>query len=115
MHPAKNLGYDIIIGWDLMQELRIVIDFARDICIWDRAELPMKSRDATSKEAFHINEPDGVASDLDCIKKILDTKYEPADLDKVVECITYLNPTEKSKLHRLLRKHENLFDGTLGK
>ena len=80
MHPAENLGYDVIIGQDLMQELGIVIDFARDICIWDRAELPMKSRDATSKEVFHIKEPDGVTSDLDCIKKILDAKYEPANL-----------------------------------
>ncbi len=98
-----------------MKELGIVIDFARDICIWDRAELPMKRRDMTSEEAFHINEPDGVASNLERIKKILDAKYEPADLDEVVEGITYLNPTEKTKLHGLLRKHKNLFHGTLGK
>ena len=115
MHPVENLGYDVIIGWDLMQELGIVIDVARDLCIWDRAELPMKNRDATSKEAFYINEPDSVTSDIDCIKKILDAKYEPANLDEVVDGITYLNPTEKTKLHRLLRKHENLFDGTLRK
>ena len=115
MHPAENLGYDIIIGQDLMQELDIMIDFARDICIWDRAELPMKSRDATSEEVFHINEPDSVANNIDHIKKILDAKYEPANLDKVVDRITYLNPTEKTKLNRFLRKHENLFDGTLRK
>ena len=75
----------------------------------------MKSRDVTSKEAFHINEPDSVASDVDHIKKILDAKYEPANLDEVVDGITYSNPMEKTKLHRLLRKHKNLFDGTLRK
>lgn len=115
MHPAENLGYDVIIGQDLMQELGIMINFTRDIYIWDRAELPMKSRDMTSEEAFHINKPNSVASDIDHIQKILDAKYEPANLDEVVDGITYLNPMEKTKLHRLLRKHENPFDGTLGK
>ena len=98
-----------------MQELGNMIDFARDICIWDRVELPMKSRDMTSTKVFHINEPDSVASDIDRIKKILGAKYEPANLDKVVAGIMYLNLKEKIKLHRLIRKHENLFDGTLGK
>jgi len=49
------------------------------------------------------------------LKDILDTKYEAADLDKVVEENTHLTHKQKQKLHSLLTKFNDLFDGTLGK
>eukprot|EP00957_Ditylum_brightwellii_P181010 13789985-Ditylum_brightwellii.AAC.1 len=47
--------------------------------------------------------------------KILDAKYEMADLEKLVmeEC-PHLNKWEMELLLALLRDYETLFDGTLG-
>jgi len=49
------------------------------------------------------------------ITKILDAKYEKANLPEVVNNCTHLSVTQKNALLRLLLQHEELFDGTLGK
>ena len=48
------------------------------------------------------------------LKKILDAKYAPADLDEIVRQCEHLADDAKTKLHSLLKKYEHLFDGTLG-
>ena len=111
---AKDLGYDMILGRDLLHELGIILDFSRDISIWDRAEVPMKQRDCTIDDSFHVPE-EHMNTEMDRVKKILDAKYEPADLPDVVRKCTHLNDDEQSALLKLLQKHTTLFDGTLGK
>ena len=46
--------------------------------------------------------------------KILDAKYEKADLHKLVKSHKHLTKTEQNQLYNLLKKFESLFDGTLG-
>ena len=47
--------------------------------------------------------------------KILDAKYEKADLPKIVsETCDHLSNTNKKALLMLLQQYEELFDGTLG-
>ena len=46
--------------------------------------------------------------------KILDAKYEKANLKKLVKEHTHLSVLEQQQLYRLLKKFEDLFDGTLG-
>ena len=48
------------------------------------------------------------------IKQILDAKYEKADVNKVAKECTHLTHEQQQKLASILRKHESLFDGTLG-
>ena len=109
------MGYDMIIGIDVLLALGIKLDFETRISTWDHAEVPMWPKHYTPEQAFHVQDPDSVASDMDCIKKILDAKYEATDLNQVVAEITYLSPLEKEQLLRLLKKFEPLFDGMLGK
>jgi hypothetical protein len=49
------------------------------------------------------------------LKQILDANYEKANLDELVRECSYLTQDEQFKLLKLLRKHEHLFDGTLGR
>ena len=50
------------------------------------------------------------------MRRILDDKYEKADLNNVMtEQFQHLNTKERKRLLNLLRKYEELFDGTLGK
>ena len=45
--------------------------------------MPFKHIDATPLDAYFIKDPVGVTDASDRIKKILDAKYEPADLTTV--------------------------------
>jgi Reverse transcriptase (RNA-dependent DNA polymerase) len=48
------------------------------------------------------------------VNRILDAKYEKADLKAVIKAQAHLVSTERDQLARLLHKYEHLFDGTLG-
>ena len=51
---------------------------------------------------------------MECIKRILDAKYRPTNLDEVVANCTHLTKEQQEELYYLLKRHESLFDGTLG-
>ena len=108
-----KLNYDMIIGRDLMSILGIKMDFQRKTVNWMDIEIPMKNPNCQFKD-FFVQESDSVKEAMERIKGILDAKYEPANLDEVVEQSTHLNYQEKQMLRKLLEKYKNLFDGTLG-
>eukprot|EP00986_Skeletonema_menzelii_P017026 scaffold17078_cov211-Skeletonema_menzelii.AAC.1 len=60
-------------------------------------------------------EPQSTKEETARAVKILDAKYEAADLEKVVEenC-QHLSNTQRMKLLELLKKHEKMFSGQLG-
>jgi len=74
----------------------------------------MKPLHATAETSFYVREPESVLEDSDRISKILDAKYDKANLDEVVETTKHLTNVEKKTLLDMLRRHEELFDGTLG-
>ena len=116
VHVAPTLGaYDMIIGRDLMQELGIDIKFSTETVEWDGYTIPFKDSDANANEAYHIAESQAVDESVSRIKRILDAKYEAADLDEVADSATHLTEEQRELLRQLLKKHEKLFDGTLGK
>ena len=116
MHVTPNhMGYDMIIGRDLLEDLGIDIKFSTSSILWDFAEIPMRPRQATVAEAYEINDSKLVQDELKQVVAIMDAKYEPADLDKLVAECLHLKSEEKKLLFSLLKKYESLFDGTLGK
>ncbi len=61
-----------------------------------------------------IHEPKSTLDATQWIVKILDAKYEKADLDAVVaDNCKHLSAPDQEKLLKLLTKFKNLFDGTL--
>ena len=48
------------------------------------------------------------------LKKILDAKYEPADLNKIARNCDYLTDDEQMQLLLLQHKYQHLFNGSLG-
>ena len=44
---------------------------------------------------------------------MLDAKYKKANLKEITTKLKYLNSNKQHLLYRLLKKHENMFDGTL--
>ena len=115
VHVTEQLGaYDMIIGRDILEFLQIDIRFSDMAIHWDHATMPFKPYDAKIQEAFHVNEPDAVIDEMERVKRILDAKYVPADLDEVCSEQTHLLSAEIGKLSELLHKYADLFDGTLG-
>jgi len=116
MHVVKDLGaYDMIIGRDILSDLGIKFDFTDSTMEWDGATIPMRSSDVERPQVYLMGEPESMMDAAERLKDILDAKYEAADLDKVVEENTHLTHNQKQKLHSLLTKFNDLFDGTLGK
>jgi hypothetical protein len=44
----------------------------------------------------------------------VESKYSPADLNKIVAGCNLLSTNQQEKLHKLLKKFAHLFNGTLG-
>lgn len=118
--PQSNVHYDMIIGRDLMHSLGINLLFDTAQITWDNASIYMQppSRlqenwvDELENEILFAHDPD--TTDAERIQQIIDAKYCPADLEKIVEECTHLSKEEQKQLLKLLHKYEHLFDGTLG-
>ena len=63
---------------------------------------------------FTIQDSKNVRNATKRIKKISDANYEKTNLKKIVNNSKYPNKDKQSLILKLLRKHEEMFDGTLG-
>jgi hypothetical protein len=64
--------------------------------------------------ALYMHDSKAVTDNIDCMKKILEAKYKPADVGKICQESTHLTAKEKESLFLLLHRFETLFDGSLG-
>ena len=111
--------FDLILGTKSMKELGIVLDFGREMIMINHIDLPMRSLTNLQKpnvvyQIYKNTEPLSTADLTNRAVRILDAKYEKADLPKIVDSCDHLDDTEKDELLQLLKKYEGLFDGTLG-
>jgi len=74
----------------------------------------MRSRNATIEDSYYTHETPCHEGTVGRIKRILDAKYEPADLDEVVVNCTHLTKEQKAESISLLTRHESLFDEPIG-
>ena len=112
-------NYDMIIGRDLMESIGLDLLFSENLIRWDGATVPMQDislfkevRSNPYSELLSMHDP--VTTEAERIQGILDIKYAPADLNKIVRECVHLTDSEKSILGKLLRDYQDLFDGTLG-
>ena len=115
VHPGKLGSYDMIIGRDLLLTLGIRIDFDTASMTWNDVSVPMKSTKEVRADSYHVQDTGKTKESMERVKRILDAKYEPADLPEIVGEMDHLDTTQKGNLLDLLQKYESLFDGTLGK
>ena len=116
MHVTNNnMHYDMIIGRDLLSEIGIILDFDMLSISWQGNSIPMHSIVENPKDSYIINDSKQLQNASERIKRILDAKYEPANIEMEIERCTHLQSDEKQLLKQLLHKHYSLFDGGLGK
>ena len=116
----SKLPYDMIIGRDLMRELKMDVLYSDNVVIWDELKLPMHEVKANGTwhdfNALVENhaESESVKDSMTRLTRILDANYDTPDLETEVAKMTHLNPIQRNLLLALLKKNENLFDGQLG-
>ena len=108
-----------------MEAIGIILDFIVKLITIDSIKLPMrriKKLPTSNKEALGFNnslaknqEPKSTELATQRRVKILDAKYEKANLPEIAknDC-SHLNPEEKNQVLAVLFEFEDLFDGTLG-
>jgi hypothetical protein len=117
---SEDSRYDMIVGRDLMNSIGLDLKFSDGTMTWDNASVPMRSTKWLESDnlelysAHIISQNDPIATDAERIQSILDVKYAPASTSKMVSECTNLTKIEQEKLHSLLDKYDDLFDGTLG-
>ena len=115
----------MIIGRDLMVKLGLTSDFKRQVLQWDCATVPMKKprgmlgkSDINKREMREVviqtAEPDSTREANEKFVKILSSTYVKAELTQLANNRTNMNDEERTRLLRLLKYFEGLFDGTLG-
>ena len=55
IEQKKDCSYDMIMGMDLMSELRIIIDLNEKEIMWEGSTIPLKNH-GTLRNALHVQE-----------------------------------------------------------
>ena len=121
-HVAAKLsiGYDMIIGLDLLNDLGVIIDFEKKVLTWDGTDVEMPQRKNVPVQELRTLlaesvEPKSTKTISRRAIHILDAEYKKANLEEIVQERTpLLNVKQKTALLKLLQKYEILFDGKLG-
>ncbi len=119
----QALMYDLIIGKQTMYDLWVKLDFQEKTITINKILLPMSNianlqlkpwiTRALRENTCFAQEPISTLSATKCMVKILDAKYEKADLPAIIrENCSHLTASDREKLLSVLLKFKLLFDGT---
>jgi hypothetical protein len=107
-----------------MKKYGIILDFKDKMITIDEVKLPMQNinylQGSSTLHALKLNhslamEPQSTQDATKHVTRILDNKYQKADLQSIIRnnC-KHLSANQQKKLLQLLQKYESLIDGTLG-
>ncbi len=117
--------YDLILGKQSMAYLGVKLDFQERTITIDKILLPMRNianlqlkprnTRALRENICFAQEPISTRGETKRMVKILDAKYEKADLPAIIrENCSHLTVSNREKLLSVLLRFELLFDGPLG-
>jgi hypothetical protein len=106
----------MIIGRDLITSLQLDIKGSDMSIKWDDFAIPWRSINSTVDDIYlaedrHNYQP--IEQEMQRMTDILEAKYKKADLNQIAYSADHLMSSKQSSLLALLKKYEDLFDGTL--
>ena len=113
----------MIIGQYLLLELKLYLYISDytikvDGCAYKGCTAPMRDPYDLCDDASFRNEKlwesEQLINSTQRTRRLLDAKYQKADLSKFVSDSKHINNNKKSMLRDVLNKYEFLFDGTIG-
>ena len=111
----KLLNYNLILGRNILHELRIIFNFKNKTTTWQEVSISMKPPNCTVKEFIVIKESLPIRNANKSIKHRLDAEYKNINLKSIIMSVNYLKDKHENSLLELLQKYEEMFHGTLGK
>jgi hypothetical protein len=109
-------NYDVIIGRDLITGLQPEVKGSDMSIKWDDAAIPWRNVDSAVEDICLAEDNQSchpVEQEMNRMNEILVAKYSKADPNEVEESADHLTTSEQQKPLALLKKCEDLFDGTL--
>jgi hypothetical protein len=116
--------YDLIHGVKTMKQYGIILDIKDKMITINEVKLPMENinylQGSSTLCVLKLNhslpmEPQSTQDATKCVTRILDSKYQKADLQSIVrDNCKHVSADQQNKVLQLLKKYETLFDGTLG-
>ncbi len=116
--------YDLIIGKQTIYDLGVKLNFQEKTITIEEILLPMRNfanlqlkpriTRALRENTCFAQELISTCRATKRMVKILDAKYEKADLPAIIENCSHLTASDREKLLSVLLKFKLLFDGTLG-
>ena len=129
-HPAlivdsMNLRYDIILGADFLDKCGITLDYENNQVQWLEYTIPLRNALDFFSYTYYtsIMSPIELEMEHDLLGdqvadsfaiRILDAKYEQANIHDVAFNHHHLSLDQCRDLFNILSKHSKLFDGSLG-
>ena len=117
---SSRLPYDMIIGRDLMRNLKMDVLYSDSVVTWDELKLPMHKVQANGK-GHDFNalvedqaESKSIKDSMTRLTRILDANYDTSDLVAEGANMKHLDANQRSLMLALLKRNESLFDGQLG-
>ena len=113
----KKLPYDVIIGHDLMKEIKIDVLYSEYVVVWDGVILPMHKIHNVKWMDLNLMDqvdPDTIKEQFIRLGRILKTKYKNSDLKQEVNKLIHLIKFQRVILLSSIKCYENIFDGNLG-
>ena len=96
-----NRQCDIILGQGALTKLGIILDFNQKIVTWGSKLIMMKPMECITDTFYFVQDLPDIAAETDRMSKILDAKYQPANLNKVAAKNKNLTDNQHSVLHKL--------------
>jgi hypothetical protein len=116
--------YDLILGVKTMKKYGIILVFKDNMITVDEVKLPMQNinylQGSSILRALRLKhslamEPQSTQDATKRVTRILDAKYQKADIQSIVrDNCKHLCADQQKKLLQLLKKYKPLFDCTLG-
>ena len=117
--------YDIIVGGDFLKKAGINLMYETGMIEWMGISIPMRVPFETDEEYTSVIDDYLIQMEEDdwdfedeylesYLTTILDAKYEKANIDLIISAQRHLDDAQQNDLRTLLKRHEPLFNGTLG-
>ena len=113
-------GYDLIIGSDLMTELKMTLDYDRQEIMWDEIAVPMKYKGTVSdpqvtKNIYEMTKESSILKmSEDRHNEIIKAMYGAINIREHVKSLDYLTPSQQEKLALVLEVYPDMYEGTIG-
>jgi hypothetical protein len=117
--------YDMVIGWDMLPAMGLIVDFKDNLMTWDAIVVAMKMYPKkpplpnepliVSQMILDLIEDDLITTDECLSSNILQSKYEPSNIQQITQGQKQLTLSQRNELEEILLKFPKLFSGGLGK